>query len=322
VLAQFNNRGGPPSASELYGAGPSTPPQMFQKPPPVAPVTPNLTANSTASAAPTNTVLVPTDTATGNTSTAVAGAKATGSTVGPLAPDLSNVVMPASPDLIDDQRVLAPGDQLVYQVVEDQDPPRILFVDENGKLAPGVPYLSQLNMKAAGTNLRQLAANISTQLANPDLHYYTKATVLLAPYRADNSRGHVTIDGQVAKPGQVPVPANNVLTILQALNAAGWFTASADQEHVQLIHNDIADSTKSTRLEYNIQNINEGKAADVIVQPGDFIEVLSKAENNSVITVTGGSPPAIGAAGEQRQLIEDSPSHDSGWIHRLVQPYG
>jgi len=283
--AQFTHTG-PSSPSELYGAGPSTPPQMFQKQPPVAPVTANTAANGTANG--TGSPTAPTVSGDSTMPGAAPSANMGAISSNPLAPDLANVVLPSSMALIDNQRVLAPRDQFVFQVMEDHDPPKLLFVDEKGEVAPEVPYLSQLRIKAEGATLRQLAANISEQLTNKSLGYYSKATVLLAPYRGDNSRGHVNIDGQVMKPGQVPVPASSVLTLWQALTAAGWFAPSADREHVQLIHNDLEDSSKSSRQEFNIQkDIDEGREEDVIVQPGDFIKVLSKTENNSVVTVTG-----------------------------------
>ena len=68
--------------------------------------------------------------------------------------------------------------------------------------------------------------------------YYKRATVLLAFYKGNGSRGHVDVIGEVVKQGSVDVPADNVLTLFQAISSAGGFKDSADKEHVQIIHHD------------------------------------------------------------------------------------
>jgi protein involved in polysaccharide export with SLBB domain len=150
-------------------------------------------------------------------------------------------------------------------------------------------------MKVEGRTLYEVAHALKERLEDPQLGYYKRATVLLAFYKGNGSRGQVDVNGDVMKPGLINVPADNVLTLFQAITAAGGFKDSADREHVQIIHHD-PDPSKVTKQEVNYQKfLDEGREPDMVVQPGDFINVPSRSERpqEDIMVVGEVSSPAV-----------------------------
>jgi protein involved in polysaccharide export with SLBB domain len=286
--------GGPSGINQTYGAGPSSPPQMFQAPPKPAGqtstgnVTGNETGNGTnnspagpltpAPASPTGTSA---PALTGNVPAAPAPAVPAPATSPYAGGDLTNFPMPETMEQIDNQRTLTGGDQFVYKVLEDHDKPVLLFVDEKGEIAPNIPYLPELHLKVVGRTLYEVAKKLKEELEDPQSGYYKHATVLLAFYKGNGSRGQVYVFGEVPKPGPVDVPSDSVLTLYQAILAAGGFKDTADKEHVQLTRQNLDDASKVTQQEVNFQKFfdGEGPEPNVVVQPGDVIKVPSRSEH-------------------------------------------
>jgi protein involved in polysaccharide export with SLBB domain len=276
-----------PSSSiiQTYGASPSSSSQIFQDQPKPVPQSAASTSNTTVKPPGTNiiTSMDPTPDATAPALTGnVPGTPAF--IPAPLnstytGADLTNFPMPETMAQIDNnpQHTLNVQDQFVYQVPEDHNKPQMLFVDEQGEISQ-VPYLPDLHMKVEGRTLYEVAQALKAKLEDPQMGYYKRATVLLAFYKGNGSRGHVDVIGEVVKQGSVDVPADNVLTLFQAISSAGGFKDSADKEHVQIIHHD-PDPSKVTKQEVNYQKIlDEGREPDILLQPGDFINVPSKSE--------------------------------------------
>ncbi len=174
--------------------------------------------------------------------------------------------------------------------MEDRDPPKLLFVDEKGRSgADGVPYLSQARIKAEGATATPVGGKYSGATHQTKSGVYSKATVLLAPYRGDNSRGHVNIDGQVmagpsASSGEAAcLPSGKALT-----QRRGGLRFPPIGNTSVLIHNDFEDSSKSSRQEFNIQkDIDEGRERGRnCPAPAISSKSFPKTENNSVVTVT------------------------------------
>jgi protein involved in polysaccharide export with SLBB domain len=327
---------GPTPINQMYGAGPSTPSQMFQTQQPSSfgqtalPV--NATANTTSKS--TTKAPVPAPAGAADTSTPDVTSDTPAAAAPVLAPasapysggDLANFHMPETMEQIDNDpnHQLAVRDQFVYQVLQDHEKPQILYVDENGEIS--VPFLPELHiqmdgstqpqvankLKVEGHTLYYVAREIQQLLTDPNqvpddpnqppdepkTGYYKQATVLLAFYQGNVSRGHVNVIGEVLRPGPVDVPANSVLTLWDAINKdAGGFKDDADKEHVQLIHHDADDSKRDTNQEINIQTfIDQGREADIVVQPGDFINVPSRsqrAQDNIVVTGEVNSPAVL-----------------------------
>jgi protein involved in polysaccharide export with SLBB domain len=320
AMAQYNP---PPSILSDYGANPSTPANAFQSqlPPPglppsmaanatsadgntteatsgnattpgaagailqpalVAPVPANMTTTAPVPSTPTVGSMTP---AAGNTSAASAASAAASEPafIPSHGPDLSNVPMPNSMDLIDNLHKLQQGDQFVYQVLEDGDKPSLLFVDETGNV--NIPYYGRF--KAGGMTLRQAAFAVQKELENPANQLYKRATVLAVPF-SGGSRGQVNVIGEVNRPGPLDVPTDHVLSLWEAILEAGGFTASADHEHLRLVHRDPTDPSNDSSKELNFTKMqSDGTVTSVILQPGDFIDVPSKTDTSGIIHVYG-----------------------------------
>jgi protein involved in polysaccharide export with SLBB domain len=296
------------SINQRFGASPSSPPQMFQGQ--LKPAGQSATGNTTTNKPTTGlpNLLNPPDT----TAPALSGNVAALPVPAVPAPanssynggDLSSFPMPETMEQIDNQRTLTVSDQFVYRVLEDHDAPLLRFVDEKGEIAPSVPYLPSLHLKVTGRTLYEVATKLKELLEDPKqvpaeaklapedakLGLYKRATVLLAFYQGNGTRGQVMVTGEVPKQGYVDVPANKVLTLFQAINDAGGFKDSADKEHVQLTHYDLDDASKNTPQIIDFQKFLNGDAPEpnFVVQPGDLIKVPAKGEGiQQGITING-----------------------------------
>jgi len=294
------------SVTQTYGAGPSTPPQMFQAQPKPVSRTDAASSNTTTAKSKGTSYITSLDTPpdatapalTANASTApalVSGSVNTPAKVGDT--ELDNFHMPETMEQIDNQRPLTVNDQFVYQVLEDHEKKQVEFVNENGSIGQ-LPYLPDLNMKVEGSTLYAVAHALKEKLEDPKLGYYKRATVLLAFYKGNGSRGHVTVYGEVSKPGLVDVPADSVLTLFQAITSSGGFKDSADKEHIQIIHHDLdpgkANTQEVSKQEVNYQKfIESGQDANVLLQPGDFINVPSRSDRPQEDIMVVGEVPSM-----------------------------
>ncbi len=298
---------GLPPPSDDYGPNGVTGHLVPQRPV-TGPFSPNLTGNSTPPVggnvskvtivAPGVNSLVPA--ATGNTTANLSANATNNSPTGPgglvtdgspLAPRL-NAVMPISMDLIDNARPLKAGDQIQYQVMQDRDRegPHILLVDEQGNVELPVVLLT---VNVGNMTLRDAAYKIKTELEK-DYYKPGHATVLAAPYNQARARAQVNIFGQVARPGPVQIPVNEVLSVSKAIMAAG-LTSQADPSRVTLVRPDPNDSSKQTAFPVDVATMfTKGDfSKDMMVQAGDIILVPASNDAAGYVWVTG----AVGAQG-------------------------
>lgn len=329
LTAQPTQPGAPDSLESRYGASPATPPQMFQKPPSPQPlqVGANLTNNTTnGTGSPINnlTVGLPNDAggqppvvgniappATGNTTTGVAASGDASANYGQAGPDLSNFPLPMTMDGIDNDRKLVPGDQLVFQIVEDREPPFLVLVSEDGTIP--VHWTNQ-RINVEGQTLRAAVQLVKAQLDDPSRNFYATGhpTILAAFYHSNLSRGKVSITGAVQKPGSISIPPNSILTLWDVIQAAGDFRADADKEHVKIIHrtsgevpttapttapatpNGTAtppaagpDASDINVTVVNIDDLLKKGLPDLPMRPGDYVVVPSKVDTSGYVTVYG-----------------------------------
>jgi protein involved in polysaccharide export with SLBB domain len=237
-------------------------------------------------------VLAPTP-ATGAAVAPAATAPTVAAPVIPSGPNFSTVPLNSDPEQIDNKHTLEAGDQFIYQVVEDQDPPTLLLVDEKGQV--NVPYLLE-PIKAKGFTLRQVVQALQDRLTDQNLgpnetklELYNKATIKVALFHSDQSRGHVTITGAVARNNlQVPVPNDHLLTLSNVIRAAGDFAPGADTKHVTIIH-PTDDPDKPTKTIVDVADlISKGREPDMyVLSPGDAVTVPSLTETNGYVIVSG-----------------------------------
>jgi len=152
------------------------------------------------------------------------------------------------------ERVLRSGDRLVVTIHAPPEPfTSQHVVDEAGRI--NLPYIGVVTV--AGKSCSRAQQEIEKRYI--DEQYYKNVTVIIVPPESEYS-----VSGEVLRPGPYPLTRN--LTVLQALGRAGRFTDYADQSRVYLIRG-------NDRTEIKLSDINEGRRRDVVVIPGDVIEV-------------------------------------------------
>lgn len=83
--------------------------------------------------------------------------------------------------------------------------------------------------------------------------------------------GRIEIDGEVRRPGSIPIPPEG--TLIGALAAAGGLTYSANTDNVQIIR-DIGGGRFAVKA-FNIEQLVANDHNDVPLRPGDLIRVNS-----------------------------------------------
>ena len=171
-------------------------------------------------------------------------------------------------NVLDDKYHLSIGDQLSYQIIEDEDDPKILTVTDSGDLQ--VPYLGRY--PAAGKTCKQLAAALKVEL---EKEYYRQATVIIAVDAKPRSRGKIYLVGAVRSPGPQDISSDEELTVSRAILRAGSFTDFADQKNVRVTRGTGTGPDGKKTFIVNVTKVFEkGKTEDDLpLQPGDLIFV-------------------------------------------------
>jgi polysaccharide export outer membrane protein len=92
-----------------------------------------------------------------------------------------------------------------------------------------------------------------------DQKIYKTITVVIVPPESEYA-----VTGEVIRPG--PYPLTRDLTLLQALARSGRYTEFADKTKVYLTRN-------NDRVEIKLEDIRQGRRRDIVIIPGDVIEV-------------------------------------------------
>jgi polysaccharide export outer membrane protein len=170
---------------------------------------------------------------------------------------------------MDDKYRLNIGDQLSFQIIEDEDDPKTLMVTDSGDLQ--VPYIGRF--PAAGKTCKELAAALKSEL---EKNYYYHATVIVAVDAKPRSRGKIYIVGAVRTPGPLEIESDETLTVSRAILRAGRFTEFADEKNVRITRSPVAGGADDKKtFTVNVAQIFEkGKTEnDLVLQPGDLVFV-------------------------------------------------
>jgi len=87
--------------------------------------------------------------------------------------------------------------------------------------------------------------------------------------------GNIFIGGEIARPGTYALPAENTLTLKQAIISAGGLSQLAIPERVDLVRR-IGDDHEAT-LRLNLRAIFEGVQPDIYLKPHDTINIGTNA---------------------------------------------
>jgi protein involved in polysaccharide export with SLBB domain len=171
-------------------------------------------------------------------------------------------------NMLDDKYRLAIGDQLSFQIIEDEDDPVHLVVTDSGDLQ--VPYIGRY--PAVGKTCKELALALKVEL---EKEYYKQATVIIAVDLKPESRGKIYLVGAVRDPGPEDISSDEALTVSKAILRAGGFTDYADQKNVKVTRSTGTGHGDEKTFIVNVSQIFEkgNNEDDLTLQPGDLIFV-------------------------------------------------
>ena len=159
--------------------------------------------------------------------------------------------------------VLGPGDTFTLEIVGEKDLPHEYQVASDGTV--DFPYVHTL--KVADLEAQQVARLVRERLIAEKVLSDPSVVVQVKEYASR----HVTLLGQVAKPGSYPLLPG--MSMIQAISQAGGLTAVASGTHVNLTRK---TSKGQQTVEVDVEAISEGKAPDVPLQAGDQIYVRER----------------------------------------------
>ncbi|AIO30329.1 polysaccharide biosynthesis/export family protein [Burkholderia cenocepacia] len=143
------------------------------------------------------------------------------------------------------------------------DPALGFVIDADGNVQ--LPYAGSVHV--GGMRVEQ--AQRAVYAAFVRVFVRPQVTVRVASYRSKQ----VYVDGEVHTPGAVPI--NDVpMTLYEAVNRAGGFSASADQSRMVLVRNGVSYRLDLTRLLARDDN-----PANILLENGDLLRVVSRDDN-------------------------------------------
>jgi protein involved in polysaccharide export with SLBB domain len=172
---------------------------------------------------------------------------------------------------------IAIGEDLSFRILEDQDAPVLLHVNEAGQI--DVPLVGKV--QAASKTPYALALEIKRYLEGS---LYKKATVVITAARWDagasgnwNTGGpaRIYVVGEVNQKGPLDLPSDESLTVSRAILRAGGFSDFADTRNVKLIRK---NGTLTLTTVVNVPAVVAPGSIerDPVLQPGDVILVPSR----------------------------------------------
>lgn len=175
-------------------------------------------------------------------------------------PDAPAVSVPAETNQLSEfildntERLLKKGDRVQLTIYAPPQPFSCQnVIDEDGKINFPLIGLMKVAGKSCGDAQREV------EKAYIDQKIYKNVTVMIVP-----PEGEYAVTGEVIRPG--PYPLARDLTLIQALGRAGRYTEYADKTRVFITRN-------NERVEIKLEDIQKGRRRDIIIIPGDVIEV-------------------------------------------------
>jgi protein involved in polysaccharide export with SLBB domain len=159
-----------------------------------------------------------------------------------------------------ERSLLGPGDVFTLEIVGEKDLPHEYQVASDGTV--DLPYVHTL--KVADLEAQEVARLVRDRLIAEKILIDPSVVVQVKEYASR----HITLLGQVAKPGSFPLLSG--MSLIQAISQAGGLTAVASASHVNLTRK---TGGKQQTVEIDVGAIIDGKAPDVPLQAGDQIYV-------------------------------------------------
>ncbi len=159
-----------------------------------------------------------------------------------------------------ERSLLGPGDVFTLEIVGEKDLPHEYQVASDGTV--DLPYVHTL--KVADLEAQEVARLVRSRLIAEKILIDPSVVVQVKEYASR----HITLLGQVAKPGSFPLLSG--MSLIQAISQAGGLTAVASASHVNLTRK---TGGKQQTVEIDVGAIIDGKAPDIPLQAGDQIYV-------------------------------------------------
>ena len=160
---------------------------------------------------------------------------------------------------------LSPNDLIYIKVLQEDDLNSTLRVAEDGSII--FPLIGGL--KVGGESVAEATDNIKN-LLNARFLVNPQVTVTVLGY----ANRHITVLGQVQKPGDYDLRSQGSVSLLQAIGMAGGFTRLANSSNI-IVKRD--ETTGEKILHLNGKSMaSDNKSDPFVIVPGDTITVTER----------------------------------------------
>jgi protein involved in polysaccharide export with SLBB domain len=159
---------------------------------------------------------------------------------------------------------VGPGDVFEVSVLGEKDLPKEYRVQPDGTVE--FPYVDRLVV--ADLEPQQIEDLIKKQLVEHKILTNPQVTLVVKQYNSKK----ISVIGAVQKPGSLAWTEG--IKLVDAISLAGGFTSIADADHVLLTR--VVAGGKTVTAAVSVDDITEGKQADVPLQAGDTIKVSQR----------------------------------------------
>lgn len=155
--------------------------------------------------------------------------------------------------------VIKPLDYVVFRIIGEPDTDVQLRVASDGTIS--LPYIKEVKVEGLSVSDAQ---QLVYELYDGD--YYIDPQIDLAVLAS--SEKMVQIIGYVIRPGNIPIPAEKPLYLMEAISAVGGAVPLGDLKRVEIRRN--GPDGQQEKITVNTQNIT---SRDYELQDGDIIEI-------------------------------------------------
>lgn len=174
--------------------------------------------------------------------------------------------------------VLRPSDSIQVNVFQEPDLTRSQQIQ-----ADGMVHLALIKpFRISGLTISQAQDEIMRRYYDEEFLWRPRVSVTVTGY----SPRKVSVLGEVARPGFVPIAPDRPLSLVEAISSAGGFTRAADKMHVQLKR--MGANGNLVVYEYDANRIvQDPNIADIPLQDADIISIPQLREKVNVIGEVG-----------------------------------
>jgi protein involved in polysaccharide export with SLBB domain len=169
------------------------------------------------------------------------------------------------------QYAILPGDTLMITIYNDEELSEGVerLVGENGVIT--IPYVD-VDVAVKNLSLEECKREIIRRLKEEEMYHEPNLDISISKF----GRRAVQVTGYVEKPGEVLFNDGDPMTIEEAIAKAGGFARDkrVNRNRVKLTRTD--QRGRKNTIEVRVEDIMEGKAKPVYLEPNDIIEVTEK----------------------------------------------